>query len=193
MIHFLTRYLRSILLAGIAALAVVSASSSIHAQSNNPFPELGWDFNFNHTDAMMGVQGGINIPAWNASVLATFKGRLGSKRVLIEAEEPNLFYQYRERRYILGIQAEKRFLLTEFSPSLQLGAFLGGLGGLGISDYRGTKGQAPVGFAYSAMGGPYLNYGDAVIFRLGYQYLPLKTQNVFDHRILVSLSILISS
>lgn len=193
MTRFPIRYLRSILVAGISTLVVVSASFRLHAQADSPFPETGWDLNFNHTDVMMGFQGGINIPAWNASVLATFKGRLGSKRVQIEADEPNLFYQYRERRYIIGIQAEKRFLLTEFSPSFKLGAFLGGLGGLEISDYRGTKGQAPVGFGYAAMGGPYITDDKAIIIRLGYQYLPMKTQNVFDHRILLSLSFLFPS
>lgn len=168
------------------------AGSDASAQSTGPYPEIGWDMNFNHTDFMMGVHGGVCIPSWDASILATFKGRIGSKRVLVEAEQPDVFYQYRERRYILGIQAEKRFILTEFNSDLKLGAFLGALGGMGISDYRGTRGEAPIGFAYSAMGGPFLKVDESVLVKLGYQYLPLKTQNVFDHRILISISFLIS-
>ena len=178
---------------GLFALILCLCAARLSAQSSGPYPEIGWDLNFNHTDVMMGGHAGVCIPKWNASVLATFKGRLGTKRVLIEGDQPDVFYQYRERRYILGVQAEKRFILTEFSPSLKLGAFVGALGGLGISDYRGTKGQAPLGFAYSGMAGPYITDGETIVIRLGYQYLPLKTQNVFDHRLLLSISFMISA
>lgn len=173
-------------------VAVTFLCGRLLAQENVPLPQIGLDFNFNHTDVMLGAHAGIAVPKINASFAATFQGRIGSKRVLIEGEQPYVFYQYRERRYLLGVEADKRFLLREFNESTHFGAFLGGFGGLGFGDYRGTKQSAPVGLAYSAMGGVYITEPKTVIIKLGYQYLPMHTQNVFDHRILLTFSFLIS-
>ncbi len=172
------------------AVFLVLVSQNLHAQDTKLMPELGIDFNFNHTDVMMGGLGGVAFPTLNASLLATFKGRIGTKRVMVEAEEADVFYQYRERRYLLGLQAEKRFLLTEFDESTVMGAYLAGIGGLEFGDYRGTKAAASTGFAYSAEAGAYFSDPEAVIIRLGYQYLPMQTQNVFDHRIVLTITFL---
>jgi hypothetical protein len=172
------------------ALLFALLAPKLHAQDAKMMPELGIDFNFNHTDVMMGGLGGIAFPTLNASLLATFKGRIGTKRVIVEAEEADVFYQYRERRYLLGLQAEKRFLLNEFDESSHLGAYLAGIGGLGFGDYRGTKAPASTGFAYSAEAGAYFSDPEAVILRLGYQYLPMHTANVFDHRIVLTITFL---
>lgn len=183
---------KSAIVALLLLLSMVAVSPSASAQDSGLRPELGIDFNFNHTDVMLGGLAGLNFPAANASVFATFKGRIGTKRVLIEADERDVFYQYRERRYLLGLQAEKRFLLNEFSESMHFGAFVAGIGGLGFGDYRGTKAEAPVGFAWSAEAGAYITDPSAVVVRLGYQYLPMQTQNVFDHRILLSFTFFIN-
>lgn len=184
---------RQIALSCFAALLFsVFAAPEIKAQSDGPMPELGIDFNFNHTDVMMGGLAGIAFPTANASLSATFKGRLGTKRVMIEGEAPETYFQYRERRYLLGLQAEKRFLLNEFDESTHFGAYVAGFGGLGFGDYRGTKAAASTGFAWSAEAGPYISDPGAIIARLGYQYLPMQTKNVFDHRIVLTITILVN-
>ncbi len=191
--HYIGKKGRGIALSCFAAMLFgVFAAPQIKAQTDGPLPELGIDFNFNHMDVMMGGLAGIAFPTANASLLATFKGRLGTKRVLIEGETPDTYFQYRERRYLLGLQAEKRFLLNEFDESTHFGAYIAGFGGLGFGDYRGTKAAAGAGFAWSAEAGPYISDPGAIIARLGYQYLPMQTKNVFDHRIVLTVTFLVN-
>lgn len=168
------------------------STSQIHAQVQKSIaPEFGFDMNFNHTDIFMGGRVGICFPVINASVAATFKGRLGSKRVLLETGQKDVLIQYRERRYLLGLEADKRFILNEFGPSTQFGGFIGGFGGLGFGDYRGTSERAPLGLSGAGMLGAYISDPNAVILRFGYMYLPLRTETVVKHRIYVSFTILV--
>ena len=175
------------------SLAILGLSSKpLMAQIDSPVGlELGFDFNFNGADAFMGGMAGICMPKWNASARATFKGRLGSKRVLIESGTPDVLYQYRERRYLLGIEAEKRFLFNEINGDTHFGGFVGGFGGLDFANYRGSTASPPSALAGSGMLGVYISDPSAVIARLGYIYLPVQTESVPVHRIYLSFSILI--
>jgi hypothetical protein len=182
------RILGLLILCGIGLLAPQWAWSQAIS------PQIGLDFNFNHTDVMMGGSVGICFnERINASVKLTFKGRLGSKRVLIETDVPNVLVQYRQRQYLLGIEADKRFKLTEFSETERLGAFLGGFGGLSFADYRGTNAKAPLGLGGAAEAGVYFSNTEAFILKIGYMYLPLQTPSVFQHRLFFSFDVIIGS
>jgi hypothetical protein len=155
-------------------------------------PEFGAGLNFNQTDVMMDVTAGVSFQQIRTSAKVSFQPRLGSKRVLIESSTPNLLFQYRERRYLLGLEADKRFQLTQFSENLELGLFIGGFVGMSFNDYRGTDERGSVSLGWQAMAGPYLSDVRGFILRLGYIYLPLPTQNVFAHRIGFSFSLLLT-
>jgi hypothetical protein len=161
------------------------------AQDPAVSPQIGIDLNFNHTDVMAGVGAGVCFNTLNASAKLTFKGRLGSKRVWVETGTPDVLAQYRERRYLLGIEADKRFRLTEFSEVEQLGLFLGGFGGMTFGDFRGSDTKVPLKLAGSAQAGVYFSNIEIAIFKLGYMYLPLQTRSVVNHRVFFSIDLII--
>lgn len=185
---------------GLSILKMLVACLGLLWLSNTPLMaqngkavglEIGFDFNFNGADAFMGGMAGVCIPNWNASARATFKGRLGSKRVLIESGTPDVLFQYRERRYLLGIEAEKRFLINEINGDTHFGAFVGALGGFDFANYRGSTAYSPSALAAAGMLGVYISDPSAVIARLGYTYFPVQTETVPNHRIYLSISVLI--
>ena len=150
-------------------------------------PDFGFGMNFNHTDFMLGFNGGAAFEALDLSARLGFQFRVGSKRVLVETEVPDVLVQYRERRYLLGIELEKRFTLTEFSSNERLGVWLAPWGGLSIGDYRGSKASSPGGLAWSMQGGIFFNT-DGVVLRGGYAWLPLQTNSIVNHRIVFGVN-----
>ncbi len=153
-------------------------------------PEIGLGLNFNGTDAMLNLGAGVSFQNIRTSAKVSFQPRLGAKRVFVETASPNVLIQYRERRYLLGLEVDKRFKLTEFSEYTELGLFVGGFIGMSFNDYRGTDARGSVDLGYEGMAGAYIGDPHVCLLRLGYLYLPLPTQNVFPHRIGFSFSIL---
>jgi hypothetical protein len=156
------------------------------------YAEAGLGLNFNGKDIFADINFGASIQQVNASVKVSFQPRLGTETILQESDTPNLLYQYRERRFLLGVEADKRFKLTDLGENGQMGLFVGAFGGVAFADYLGTDTRAGTGFAYQGMGGAYLSSPNTVIFRLGYQYVPLPTQGISPHRMGISLSIVLS-
>jgi hypothetical protein len=167
--------------------AVFAFAAKVHAQSF--YPQLGYELNFNQTDVMMGGGIGIYNIDWNASAQLSFKGRIGARRVIVEPEDTDLIFQFRERRYLLGIDLEKRFAFSDISASSQVGGYLQAFGGLSFGDYRGTTAKPPTGFGGSAGAGIYIGNPDIIAVKLGYVYLPLQTQSIVAHRISMGLNI----
>lgn len=164
-------------------LATLLLLSGLRAQAQSDTelaPCLGMEHTFNLNDYLMSFGGGIESPAYRASAHLNFTFRPGSKRVLVQETE-NLFYQYRERRYIIALDADKRFALMD-GESTDLEVFAGIMGGISIGDYRGTKANAPGGLIYAPRGG-FAVSTDFLVARLGYQYLPLRTTSISSHRI----------
>jgi hypothetical protein len=155
-------------------------------------PEVALGINFNGTDAMLNVGAGVSFQNIRTSAKLSFQPRLGAKRVLIETASPNVLLQYRERRYLLGLEVDKRVKLTEFSEYTELGLFVGGFIGMSFNDYRGTDARGSVDLGYQGMAGAYFGDARVCVLRLGYLYLPLPTQNVFPHRIGFSCAFLLT-
>lgn len=155
-------------------------------------PEIGAGLLFNQTDILMDFGAGVSFQELGLSTKLSFQSRVATKRVLVETETPNLLYQFHERRYLLGLDVDKRFILTEFTENLRFGLFLGGFAGMTFNDYRGTDEKGTVEFGWEAKGGAFLSNPKIFVMRLGYTYLPLPTQNVYPHRIGVSFHFLIT-
>lgn len=154
--------------------------------------EGGVGFLFNTTDILMDNAAGISLTELGLSAKLSFQTRLGTKRVLVESDTPDVLYQYHERRYMLGIEADKRLKLTDLGESLELGGYLGGFAGMRFADYRGTDSKADLGFGWEATGGAYLSNPKGFILRMGYHYIPLPTYNVIPHRLGITFCVLIS-
>jgi hypothetical protein len=176
---------------GLLLCLVISKPATVNAQSLAP--ELGVGLIFNHTDIMADFNGGICFPEIGLSTKLSFQPRLGAKRVLLETETPNVLVQYRERRYLLGIEADKRFSLSDITETAHVGAFVGGFIGLNFNGYRGTNEPGQLDLGWEIMAGPYLYDEEGILLRLGYVYLPLNmTSNVFAHRVGLSISFVIN-
>ncbi|MEM7039310.1 MAG: hypothetical protein AAF570_20215 [Bacteroidota bacterium] len=153
--------------------------------------DVGFDLPFNHTDIMMEFSGGVafhgNI---DASLRLTYMGRLGERKVQIETDTPNLLLQYREGLNILGLEAEKRFTLTEYNETDRIGVLLGVTGGLAFGSYDGTDARPQTRFQPAVRFAPFLQT-EVVAVRLGYQFLPQAPRTIFDHRIFLGVHFLI--
>lgn len=173
-------------------LVALTSFGSQPLRAQSVVPEFGVGFNFNLTDIMADFAFGMSLQEARASIKASFQPRLGTKRVLVESGTPNLLYQYQERRYLLGIEADKRFVLTELDENTEFGLFVGAFGGITFNDYRGTDAKGSLELAWQGMGGAYLSDPRYLILRVGYQYAPLATPSVYPHRIGISFNFLIS-
>lgn len=152
-------------------------------------PELGTHTSFNGSDFNIGFQAGIGLDDLDLSLRADFTARAGSKRVLVEsAQDPNLSYQYREGRYYLGIEVEKRFRLFEPGEDSEAGIAGAVWGGYTFGDYRGTDVAPQRGFIYRPRVAPYVHIDNVVLIQAGYEYLPLRAGGVSDHRAFISFN-----
>jgi opacity protein-like surface antigen len=169
-------------------LAALQCLNHLHAQSSGksftPKGVLGFRTQWNLDDFLMGVEGGVTLPDYKTSLLAGFDFRLGSKRVVVQ-DSPNLYYIYRERRYMLSLTAEQRFAVlnlggeTELEPYVRVGA------GIYFGDYRGTTQKPSSQIVILPGGGLAVNFGDQFVARLGYQYLQTQTESIPIHRVLI--------
>lgn len=174
-------------LATAIALLLLLAPTRPRAQVG---ADIGMDMVFNHTDFMLGFLAGPAFEKLDLSTRLNVLVRPGRKRVLVESETPDLFYQYRESRVMIGLDAEKRFTLSQFSDAGRVGAFVSAWGGVSLGGYRGTSAAAPGGFNYVFRGGPFLQQ-DELVLQLGYAYMPLRTSSVVAHRVFIGFHIML--
>lgn len=163
----------------------------IQAAAQPPFiaPTFGAEAGFNLDDFMMNLLGGIESPRLNGSLQAGFGFRFGSKKVLVEQSE-NLFYQFRERRYLLQLGLEKRIKMIDLSDDASLQGLAFFRGGFTFGDFRGTKINPESAFLPMPGAGLALRLPDGM-FRLGYQYMKLETGNVSPHRLFAGFNLII--
>jgi hypothetical protein len=114
----------------------------LHAQT---YPEAGVGLAFNTTDVISDFTFGADVSDARLSIKASFQTRIGTKRVLVESGTPNLVYQFQERRYLFGLEGDKRFNLTQEGEYTEVGLFVGGFIGFTAYDYRGTANPQNVG------------------------------------------------
>lgn len=166
----------------------VTGISGLRAQggqkSFSPAGTLGLRTQWNFDDFFMGVEGGVTVPDYKTSLLAGFDFRLGPKRVVIQ-ETPDLFYIYRERRYMLSLTAEQRFSVLELGGETSLEPYVRLGAGLTFGDFRGTTQKPYNDLVLLPGGGLAFNFGDDFVARLGYQYLQTQTESIPPHRVLI--------
>ena len=153
-------------------------------------PSVGGHMSFNLDDISGGLQAGATIVDLDLDFRADFTARLGNKRVLVPVDgQDNTFNQYRESRYLLGIEAEKRITVFEPGDYTLLGVSVMQLGGYTFGDYHGTKVNPDDAWTYRARLAPFVWIDQSVLLRLGYEYSPNQTPSVPDHRIFLAVTI----
>jgi len=142
---------------------------------------LGLRSDLNMEDAALGLEAGIMNKARNLNLFTTFDARPFRKKIL-EYRGNNVFYQYPEERYFLGLGAE---YLQHFEVA-DLGAFaqLNGVYTWGV--YGGTERKPPNGWVAIPRFGLFRKVGDSAFLKLGYSYFDTKTSKVDRHRVFLS-------
>ena len=144
---------------------------------------------FNGRDINWGLQAGIAFQDLDLSLRGDFSNRMGPKRVLVEsANNPNLLYQYREARYYLGLETEKRFTIMEFGNDHRFGACAALWGGYSFGDYKGTSVAPDHGFSIRGRVAPFVQFDEQFTIKAGYEYLPLRVEDISDHRFFIGFT-----
>lgn len=137
----------------------------------------------NLEDYTLGLEAGMINRKRNLILFGSFDARPYRKKV-IEYKGNNLFYQYREERYFLGVGAEylKGFEGSGFGAFIQLNPqYTWGV--YGGTEHRPDKGWVitpRIGLAWHLKG-----YG---FLKLGYAYLDTKTYQLDKHRVYVTIA-----
>lgn len=147
---------------------------------------VGMGTSFNFQDVFWNIGGGLESPKYQASLQGGFGFRIGSKKLLVETGN-NTFDQFRERRYLFTLAAEKRFTVLEVADETMLQLFGMLQGSYTFGDYRGVGYGPSKGFLFHPAGGIAIG-SSGVIARLGYTYLPLQTESISPHRIFISFN-----
>ena len=163
------------------------------AQAQGLAPSIGGHMSFNLDDVSAGLHAGADIVDLDLDIRADFSARLGNKRVLVPIDgQDNAFYQYRESRYLLGLELEKRITVTELGDNALFGVSAMLLGGYTFGDFHGTKAKPDAAWTYRARLAPFVWLDNSVILRAGYEYAPYQSPSVPDHRIFLAVTICVS-
>lgn len=162
-------------------------------QAQGLIPSVGGHMSFNFDDVSAGLHGGGTIVDLDLDFRADFTARLGNKRVLVPVDgQDNAFYQYRESRYLIGLEAEKRITIMEPGDYTTLGVSVMVLGGYTFGDFHGTKAKPDAAWTYRARLAPFIWLDKAVLLRAGYEYSPYQSPSVPDHRFFLAITLCVS-
>jgi hypothetical protein len=174
----------------VALCAGIGIGLSLQAQALAP--NFGAHLNFNTADIGGGFHGGMTIVDLDLDVRADFSARIGNKRILVPVPgQDDSFYQYRESRYLLGLEVEKRITVLELGDEALFGFCAMLLGGYTFGDYHGTDVSPEALWTYRVRVAPHLVASETVVVRLGYEYSPYQSPSVPDHRAFLAISFII--
>ncbi len=97
---------------------------------------FGFSEHFNHTDYMLGLQGGFSELLWNLDFTVGYHIRPYRKKVLIQESE-HFYTQYRASGNEFFCSAQKKFAFKKTSGK-EFGMFVGGKGAMYFGGYRGA-------------------------------------------------------
>lgn len=145
------------------------------------------DTSFNTKDLFLGAGFGANLfKRFPLYLNLVFYGRPYKKSVYIE-EDTNRYYQYKEYRFVAGLCLDKPVTLIR-GNSTTLGFFLSaGYGGT-FGDLAGSTRRPEEGYLWFGSAGLQMEKWNAVMYRIGYQYMPIPVSP--DHRAYLSVSYL---
>lgn len=144
-------------------------------------PTFSLNNDFNADDWYTGFSGGIEDLGYQWGVRLGFQFRPFRKKVQI-IENASYIRQYQERKYLIFIDADKRF--GHFGIKNAHIQFYGGArGGFLMGNYSGTRNDADNHWVIAPFAGVCLNKDENIYLKIGYMYFQDQLLNVDDGRI----------
>jgi hypothetical protein len=146
-------------------------------------------FDFNMDDLFWSFSGGIEDVQneWGAKL--NFEFRPFKKKVQIR-EDNNIIRQYKEVKYFISLDVDKRFLhFNLWGTDTQF--FIGTRTGFLLGNYKGTKANRKPTFITTPMTGLCFNFSEDVNFKIGYIYFSDGLVNVPDSRVTLGLNFIL--
>ena len=152
---------------------------------------LDFMMNWNNRDFMLGGKIGLLESKHNIQLVFGYMTRPAVRSVRYETD-PNVFYQYWERRSYMSLGADKFFQIKRTGFNSVVGAFGGLHGAYTYGNFRGSGKKPDDTFMLVPGVGLYV---DAGILRLkaGYEFMHLKNSKAPPHRITMSLGITVNT
>ncbi|RLD49983.1 MAG: hypothetical protein DRJ05_20230 [Bacteroidetes bacterium] len=146
---------------------------------------LGFNMTAAKNDFMMGLHVGVNELKYGLGLKLTYKTRPYTRSVLYPVDE-QVSYQLWEKRSVISLGADKRFVLGRSSVN-SFGGFFGGIDfAYTYGNFRGSDKKPDDSFHVVPKVGAFWSF-KAICFGMNYEYFPLKNSKSSPHRINVSL------
>lgn len=140
---------------------------------------------FNGDDWYLGFSAGAEDLGYEWGARLGFNFRPFYKKVQVR-DANDIIRQYREQKYILSLDLDKRFLHFDFID-FQLQFFAGVRTGFLFGNYKGTQINSKTYGILAPMGGVCLNFNNRLMIKAGYMHLNDRISNVSDSRATITL------
>ncbi len=144
---------------------------------------FGFTHHFNHTDYMIGLQGGIGELTWNLDFTAGYNIRPFRKKILIPERE-NYNTQYRSTQHELFVSAQKKISFYN-KASTTFGMFAGGKAALYFGGYKGSENFFVKPKFVPEIG--FYTQKTSTRLKLSYEYVTFEPKNLSAHVAVFSL------
>lgn len=161
-------------------LTITAQSDTRQKKQIELVPSLSINNDFNFQDWYLGFSGGVEDIQYEWGARIGFNFRPFYKKVQIK--DGNIVRQYREQKYFLSLDLDKRFLHFDFSKT-KLQLFAGIKTGYLMGNYKGTQNDSEKYWVIAPMGGVCFNFDDVVFLKAGYTLFNDRLINVSDSKI----------
>ena len=146
----------------------------------NIVPSLSINNDFNAQDWIFGISAGVEDIGYKWGARLGFNLRPFYKKVQIK--EGTIIRQYREQKYFLSLDLDKRFLKFDIIGA-EIQFFAGLRSGFLFGNYKGTREDAKAFGVLAPMCGLCYNLDDAFFVKVGYCLFSDRLNEVSDSRI----------
>ncbi|MBN2176018.1 MAG: ankyrin repeat domain-containing protein [Bacteroidales bacterium] len=148
---------------------------------------VGLDINGNADDFMLGGQITLFESNYGFELLGGYKTRPWTRSVLYETNDPNVLYQFWEKRSVINLGIEKSFEIYRYS-FYDFGGIAAGINGAySYGNFRGSDKKPDDKFLFIPTAGLFWNF-NRVNVKVSYEYMKLKNTKVSPHRYNVAFS-----
>lgn len=154
-------------------------------RSFDPSGSVSITNDFNAKDWYTGLALGVEDRGYEWGARLGFCFRPFYKKTQVFQE--NIVRQYREQKYFLSLDLDKRFVHFDVGIDGQIQFFAGVKAGFLFSNYRGTKNDASTFGLIAPLGGVCYSFDDTFFVKAGYCLFNDRVREVPDNRISLTL------
>lgn len=142
---------------------------------------------WNADDFYLGFGMGVEHRDLDAGARLTYSFRPYFKKVLIK-ESATLAQQFHEKRFVISLDAEKRYTPYKIKKA-DFGVFANLKLGVVFGNYKGTNQKPEGGLLASPSIGPVFAWNKSVYLKFGYNFFPDRIESVQDSKVYMGLTI----